>query len=73
MTICANCKFFDQPAGTPEERGLCRRYPPTATVIMQPQRNIAAGGVAMQPCPISVDCPVMATGWCGEFSPRLLS
>jgi hypothetical protein len=60
---CVKCRF-----STHEGRDMvCRRMPPSATIIMVPAQ---APRVGLQPQVVAA-CPVVRPGmWCGEFVER---
>lgn len=59
---CKNCRFFDElsklaPASQGPVQGKCRRYPPSASMVMH-QGNVAFGHEWSH---------VGKNDWCGEF------
>lgn len=51
----------------------CRRYPPTAAIVMMPQKVVTSAMPSMVPQSISTFPAVVSDTYCGEFSPRLAS
>lgn len=70
---CANCRFFrmDTAVKLAKPAGVCRRYPPTATAIGVPQRDLT-GDFKMGITPIMVRPTVEASDFCGEHTVDLL-
>jgi len=51
----------------------CRRFPPTATIVMIPQKVVTSAVPSMVPQPLSTFPAVSSDTYCGEYSPRLSS
>lgn len=62
---CQGCRFF-LPANA--ERGFCRRYPATLSVIVPPE--VKEGGIETQITTSSNFPTMMNSGWCGEYQPK---
>lgn len=60
LNTCDNC--------THREGEECRRYPPTVSVVMIPQKSVMAAGMQLQPSPVSAFPVVQPHLWCGEWA-----
>ena len=73
MTTCGTCRFFYQEGAANMQAGVCRRYPPTLFMLMQPAARLAGisnGHLGPQPVPASTYPPVGSGFWCGEHQAR---
>jgi hypothetical protein len=59
---CAGCKW--------NEDFECRRFPPTASIIMMPTTHPISHKTSLQPTPVSSFPNVQAELWCGEWAPK---
>ena len=57
---CINCKF-SHPISP--QQALCRRMPPTPTVVMVPEGQPSAGNVMIR----GIYAPCEPGNWCGEY------
>ena len=64
---CSQCAHFHRLG--PDGPTVCRRFPPTACVILLPQRQILTGEIVAQPQPITTWPAVEGGMLCGEFRP----
>lgn len=64
---CATCKF-SHPLS--DVQAACRRYPPTAHVLMAKQQNVLTAQQTIAPQSISTMVVVQPDGWCGEFEEK---
>lgn len=64
---CANCRF-SHPLN--EVQAACRRFPPTAHVLMAKQQNVLTAQQTVAPQSISTMVVVQPDGWCGEFEEK---
>lgn len=65
--FCHQCAHFSPLSGT--SQGLCRRYPPTSSIIMLPQKHPISHQQTLQPAPICSRPVVEQNDLCGEFTP----
>lgn len=62
--VCATCRF-SRPLSP--QQAACRRFPPTAHVLMARQANVLTAQEQVAPQTISSMVVVQPDGWCGEY------
>lgn len=58
---CHLCRFY---LGPQDGNGICRRMPPTVSIVLIPRGQVQ---MELVPTPVSSHPNASPQGWCGEF------
>ena len=68
---CSNCKYWFCHIADNKKMGICRRYPPAATMVIEPKQSLEHAGLIGVPQSYTVWPETGEDVRCGEYHPRI--